>query len=262
MSILVVITRLLKASNCPYMTNRYLVYILSGLWLLTLSACSSCNSTEVGSSNTTSYSYSSSQGNEGLYRTEEERLQAAINDRITEQVTVSRNITSHRVQNMIAGFKMGMSRREVQKHFLRMKQKKHLVRIKVGQRKGSSKTHYAYVYRLPLASGRSNMTFDFKHKRKGGVYKLICQPQQLRKLKKNAFVEEIRTLLEEWYGAYDFKLPNVDGCGRYVWIAGNHHLDLYATPMGVEFVYTDLQVEIPPNIEGGGEERPLIDLPS
>lgn len=246
------------------MSHRCLTYILLILWLLTIiGACSSCSSTEGGSNSAlNSHGNPYPQNSEGLYRTEEERLQAAINDHITEQVTVSRNITSQRVQTMIAGFKMGMSRREVQKHFLRMKQKKHLVRLKIKQRKGSSKVHYAYVYRLPLASGNSNMTFDFKHKRKGGVYKLICQPQQLRKLKKDEFVEEIRTLLEEWYGAYDFKLPRLEGCGRYVWIAGNRHLDLYATPTGVEFVYTDLQVEIPPNIEGGGEERPIIDLPS
>lgn len=243
------------------MVNRYLIYVLFGGWLLAIGSCSSCNPTGDGSGATGS-GYGTGLDAEGLYRTNEERLQAAINDRIAEQITVSRNISSERVQTMIAGFEMGMSRREVQKHFLRMKQKKHLVRVKTQQRQGSSKTHYAYVYRLPLESGRSNMTFDFKHKRKGGVYKLICQPQQLRKLKKDEFVEEIRTLLDEWYGPYDFKLPNLEGCGRYVWIAGNRHLDLYATPTGVEFVYTDLHVEIPPNIEGGGEERPVVDLPS
>ena len=243
------------------MTNRSILYFSFVCWLLTLAACSSCNSTGDSAAGGGAYG-DDAFAQEQLYRTEEERLQAAINQRIEEQVAVARDIRSQRVQAMIAGFEMGMSRREVQKHFLRMKQKKHLVRVKTKQRKGSSKTHYAYVYRLPLTSGRSNTTFDFKHRRKGGVYKLICQPKQLRRLKKDEFVEEVRDLLEEWYGEPDFTLPKLEGCGRYVWIAGNRHLDLYATPKGVEFVYTDLNVEIPPNIDGGGEERPVVELPT
>lgn len=242
------------------MINKTLLHIFLWSCILGLVACSSCNSTEPPSDGSITMGDNGNSHTESLYRTEEERLQAAINARIEEQVSVARSISSKRVQEMIAGFKMGMSRRQVRKHFLRMKQKKHLVRVKKGQRRGSSKTYYEYVYRLPLASGKSNTTFEFEHVHDGGVYKLICEPRPLRKLKQDAFVEEIRDLLQEWYGKPNFALPQQEGCGRYIWIAGNRHLDLHATPKGVEFIYTDLNVEIPPNIDGGGEERPAVDL--
>ena len=136
-----------------------------------------------------------------------------------------------------------------------MKQKKHLVRVQ------KSANLFEYVYRLPLESGKSNTYMDFEYSRKGGVYKSICKPSKFSKMPKEAFLQEIKILFEEWYGAPDFVIP-VENCTRYIWITGNQHLDLYCTGKKVEFVYTDLNVEIPKNIEGGGEERPNVKLVS
>lgn len=231
------------------MKYTLLIYWFLGLCLL--SSCSSCGDKNTAINNTN--------GNweelaDNLYNTPEERLQADINQMIDEQIEVSNTIQSKRVQAMIAGFELGMSRGEVKKHFLNMKQKKHLIRVK--KRNKGAKKVYEYVYPLPLESGKANTQFNFEHQRGGGVYKLICEPQKPRRQSKADFLEEIHALLTEWYGPHNFQLPNQHGCARYIWIAGNRHLDLFATTKEVKFVYTDLKTEIPPNIDGGGEERP------
>ncbi len=236
------------------MRHSLLIYFFLGLCLL--SSCSSCGDRAKETSFDSSLSTlgNGKALNEVIMGSEEERLQADINRMIDEQVAVSNTIQSKRVQTMIAGFELGMSHSEVKKHFLRMKQKKHLVRVQ--KRDKGSKKVYEYVYRLPLASGNANTSFNFEHQRGGGVYKLICEPQKLRKLSKPAFLKEVHALLTDWYGPHNFQLPNQNDCARYVWIAGNRYLDLYATAKQVEFTYTDLKSEIPPNIDGGGEERP------
>ncbi|MGH1335631.1 MAG: hypothetical protein ACRBFS_05840 [Aureispira sp.] len=236
------------------MKYTLLIYWFLGLCLL--SSCSSCG--ENSATGSADSSITAGNGLEGiadeLYGTAEERLQANINQMIDEQVEVSNAIHSKRVQAMIAGFELGMSRSQVKKHFLSMKQKKHLVRVR--KRSKGSKKVYEYVYPLPLESGRANTQFNFDHQRGGGVYKLVCEPRKPRRQSKSDFLEEIHTLLNEWYGPHNFQLPNQHGCARYIWIAGNRHLDLYATAKDVQFMYTDLKTEIPPNIDGGGEERP------
>jgi hypothetical protein len=233
------------------MKKTLLIYGLVGLSVL--SSCSSCGE-HTGEGQTTTNGYSNHAANgaginsgKSFSGTEEERLQADIQQMIEEQLAVSKTIQSKRVQEMIAGFELGMSEKEVKKHFLRMLQKKHLKRV-LKRSKGNKKV-YEYVYRLPLASGRSNTHFNFDHRRGGGVYKLVCEPQQLRKLSKAAFLEEVHNLLNEWYGEHSFQLPDQNGCARYVWIAGNRHLELYATPKQVKFAYTDLNEEIPPHID-------------
>lgn len=232
------------------MKQTLFIYWFLGTCLL--SSCSSCGDRSGG---TLSGTNGETTIEEGLYQTPEERLQAEINLMIDEQIEVSNAIQSKRVLTMIAGFELGMSRGEVKKHFLNMKQKKHLIRVR--KRSTGSKKVYEYVYPLPLESGRANTQFNFEHQRGGGVYKLICEPRKPRRQNKTKFLAEVHQLLTEWYGPHNFQLPNQHGCERYVWIAGNRHLDLYATAKDVKFAYTDLKIEIPPNIEGGGAERPV-----
>ena len=158
------------------------------------------------------------------------------------------------VTAMLADFELGMSKRQVRKHMLKMKQKRHLVRVQ------KSANLFEYVYQLPLESGKSNTYMDFVYNREGGVFKSICHPSKFRKMSKEDFLEEVKTLFAEWYGEPDFEIPPHSGCKRYIWITGNQHLDLYCTSKKVEFIYTDLNFEIPKNIEGGGEERPNVEL--
>ena len=133
-----------------------------------------------------------------------------------------------------------------------MKQKKHLVRVQ------KSSNLFEYVYQLKLESGKSNTYMDFEYSREGGVYKSICKPSKFRKMSKSDFLNEVKDLFIDWYGEPDFEVPSTKGCPRYIWITGNQHLDLYCTSKKVEFIYTDLNYEIPPNIEGGGDERPDV----
>ena len=77
-------------------------------------------------------------------------------------------------------------------------------------------------------------------------------------MSKANFLKEVRDLFTDWYGEPEFKVPPTKGCQRYIWITGNQHLDLYCTSRKVEFIYTDLNYEIPKNIEGGGDERPDV----
>lgn len=233
--------------RCPLLAYFLLVSCL-------FSSCSSCGEYSTATSNHTDNTIENDSP-KSLYNTPQERLQANINQMIDEQVEVSNTIYSKRVQALIAGFELGMSRNEVKKHFLNMKQKKHLVRV-LKRNKGSKKT-YEYVYPLPIKSGRAYTSFNFKHQDgKEGVYKLVCKPRKPRRLNKAAFLEEIHNLFSEWYGLHSFQLPNQHNCARYIWIAGNRHLDLHSTPREVTFIYTDLKAEIPPNIDGGGKHRP------
>lgn len=183
---------------------------------------------------------------------DEPAIQHRIN-RMIEQEVESANRTGY-VKAMLADFELGMSKRQVRKHMLKMKQKKHLVRVQ------KSANLFEYVYRLPLENGKSNTYMDFEYSRKGGVFKSICHPSKFRKMSKTDFLEEIKKLFAEWYGAPDFEIPVRNACKRYIWITGNQHLDLYCTRKKVEFVYTDLNFEIPKNIEGGGGERPNVKL--
>ena len=187
------------------------------------------------------------------YVEDEASIQLRINKMIEQEMENAKR-TGY-VKAMLANFELGMSKRQVRKHMLKMKQKKHLVRVQ------KSANLFEYVYRLPLESGKSNTYMDFEYSRKGGVYKSICKPSKFSKMPKEAFLQEIKILFEEWYGAPDFVIP-VENCTRYIWITGNQHLDLYCTSKKVEFVYTDLNFEIPKNIEGGGEERPNVKLVS
>ena len=83
---------------------------------------------------------------------------------------------------------------------LRMKQKKHLVRVK------KSTNRYEYVYQLRLASGKSNTYMDFKYSRSGGVYQTTCKPSKFRKKSKSAFLKEVHDLLTDWYGRTQFSV--------------------------------------------------------
>jgi hypothetical protein len=183
-----------------------------------------------------------------------EQLQKEMNEMIDEQLQLSKESKSSNVKAMLANFELGMSKRQVKKHVQKMKSKKHLVRIK------KSSNVFEYIYKLKLASGRSNTYMDFEYSPKGGVYKSICKPSKFRKMSKSDFLLEIKDLLTEWYGDHNFEVPDTKGCSRYIWITGNQHLDLYCTKKKVEFVFTDLNYEIPPNIEGGGDKRPEIEL--
>lgn len=226
-----------------------------------ISSCSSCGDGDgkngqhngVGLSDSTNHlgtlSDASTLG-QNADRSDAEQLQLDMNDLITEQVKLSQSSKSKRVETMIASFELGMTKREVKKHMLRMKQKKHLVRVQ------KSAKVFEYVYQLKLKSGKSNTYMDFEYARNGGVYKAICKPSKFRKRSKGQFLNEVKSLLTEWYGPHNFQLPNKKGCARYVWITGNRHVDLYCTSKSVEFVYTDLNVEVPSNIEGGGKTRP------
>ncbi|MCH2021598.1 MAG: hypothetical protein MK207_03870 [Saprospiraceae bacterium] len=182
-----------------------------------------------------------------------EQLQNEMNAMIEEQLQLSKESKSKNVKAMLANFELGMSKRQVKKHVQKMKNKKHLVRIK------KSDNVFEYIYKLKLASGRSNTYMDFEYSPKGGVYKSICKPSKFRKMSKSDFLMEVKDLLTEWYGTHNFEVPDTKGCSRYIWITGNQHLDLYCTTRKVEFVFTDLNFEIPPNIEGGGESRPKLE---
>ena len=181
-----------------------------------------------------------------------EQLQADINHLLEEQIKHANSSRSNKVEDIIASFELGMNRREVKKHMLRMKHKKHLVRVQ------KSANVFEYVYRLPLKSGFSNTHLEFEYNRKGGLFKATCNPRKFSKQSKGRFLKEVRDLLTEWYGKPSFKLPNQKSCEHYIWIEGNRHIDLYCTSKGIEFVFTDLNTEIPPNIDGGGEERPNL----
>lgn len=208
-----------------------------------ISSCSSCgegnNGTNATNSNNDSTSLSINNMDENGNRSEEEQLEYDMTAMITEQVALANRSKSNRVETMIAGFELGMTKREVKKHMLRMKQKKHLVRVK------KSAKVFEYVYQLKLKSGKSNTYMDFEYGRNGGVYKAVCKPSKFRGKSKSKFLEEVHDLLTEWYGPHNFQLPNSKTCAHYVWITGNRHIDLYCTSKNVEFVYTDLNVEIP-----------------
>lgn len=169
-------------------------------------------------------------------------LQEDMDAMIQEQVDHANRSKSNRVETIIASFELGMTKREVTKHMLRMKQKKHLVRVK------KSANRYEYVYQLRLESGKSNTYMDFEYSRNGGVYKTVCKPSKFKKKSKSAFLAEVHELLTEWYGPHNFQLPNTKGCSRYVWITGNRHIDLYCTSKSVEFIYTDLNIKKPAKI--------------
>lgn len=169
-------------------------------------------------------------------------LQEDMDAMMEEQIELSNRSKSKGVETIIASFELGMTKREVTKHMLRMKQKKHLVRVK------KSTNRYEYVYQLRLASGKSNTYMDFKYSRSGGVYQTTCKPSKFRKKSKSAFLAEVHDLLTDWYGPHNFQLPNTKGCARYVWITGNRHIDLYCTSKSVEFIYTDLNVKKPAKI--------------
>lgn len=169
-------------------------------------------------------------------------LQEDMDAMMEEQIELSNRSKSKGVETIIASFELGMTKREVTKHMLRMKQKKHLVRVK------KSTNRYEYVYQLRLTSGKSNTYMDFKYGRDGGVYQAICKPSKFRKKSKSAFLAEVQDLLTDWYGPHNFQLPTTKGCARYVWITGNRHIDLYCTSKGVEFIYTDLNIKKPAKI--------------
>ena len=169
-------------------------------------------------------------------------LQKDMDIMIQEQAELANSSRSKRVETIIASFELGMTKREVTKHMLRMKQKKHLKRVQ------KSKNRFEYVYQLRLASGKSNTYMDFDYSRNGGVYQTVCKPSKFRKTSKSAFLAEVHDLLTDWYGPHNFQLPNTKGCARYVWITGNRHIDLYCTSKSVEFIYTDLNVKKPAKI--------------
>jgi hypothetical protein len=181
-----------------------------------------------------------------------EQIQSEINAAIEQEVQTAQKSSSGRVEGIIAGFELGMNSREVKVHMLRLKQKDLLVRVQ------KSANVFEYVYQLPLKSGKSNTYLDFKYNRAGGLYKALCQPNMLKGVSKSKFIKEVRTLFTEWYGKPRFEIPNHKDCERYVWIDGNRHVDLYCTSKGVEFVYTDLTVELPANIQDGGTDRPDV----
>jgi len=218
-----------------------------------ISSCSSCRDEARGNGHT-QHSPSDSTTTEvenGL--SELELLQQNINDKIDAELQLansnnSSDLRSGDVEGMFAGFELGMTRREVKKQMLRMKQKRHLVRIK------KSKNRYEYVYQMNLKSGRSNTYKDFKYSKRGGVYKAIYHPSKFRGMSKAEFMGEVRDLLVNWYGKADFELPSKNGCSRYVWIKGNRHLDLYCIQKSIEIVFTDLNFERPPMLEGVEEE--------
>lgn len=169
-------------------------------------------------------------------------LQEDMDVMMQEQIELSNSSKSKRVETIIASFELGMTKREVTKHMLRMKQKKHLVRVQ------KSKNRFEYVYQLKLNSGRSNTYMDFEYARNGGVYQTICKPSKFKKLSKSAFLAEVHELLTDWYGPHNFQLPNTKGCSQYVWITGNRHINLHCTSKGVEFIYTDLNIKKPAKI--------------
>lgn len=230
------------------MKLRFLIIPITAFCMI--SSCSSCGEGKNnGSSNEGDYTNSNEITTNAL--SQSEQIQQDMTAMITEQVQLSKDSKSKRVETMIAGFELGMTKREVKKHMLRMKQKKHLVRVKK-----SSKV-YEYVYQLKLESGKSNTYMDFEYSQKGGVYKAICKPSKFRKKSKSNFLAEVHQLLTEWYGPHNFQLPNHKNCARYIWISGNRHIDLYCTSKGVEFVYTDLTIEVPKVVV----EQPSSDVP-
>jgi len=186
--------------------------------------------------------------------TDPKQLQGQMNLMIEEQVKLANSSRSNRVETMIASFELGMTKREVKKHMLRMKQKGHLVRVQ------KSANVFEYVYQLRLKKGKSNTYLDFDYSRKGGVYKAVCKPTKFKGYSNSKFLREVKKLLTEWYGEPNFQLPSTRDCDRFVWISGNRHVDLYCTSKSVEFVYTDLNFEIPANIKGGGKEKADVKL--
>ena len=58
---------------------------------------------------------------------ESEQLQLEMNQMIENEIQASKS--SGNVKAMLASFELGMSKRQVRKHMLKMKQKKHLVRV-------------------------------------------------------------------------------------------------------------------------------------
>lgn len=253
------------------MKLRYL--ILPILLITMISACSSCgegkganngNGDQMGSNTSALDSSGLSSNNEDLVANEteidfdnmtSEQLTSAISTTIAEQVEIASSSRSKRVNAMIAGFELGMTKREVKKHMLRMKQKKHLVRVQ------KSANVFEYVYQLKLKSGKSNTYMDFEYGRNGGVYRAVCKPSRFKKLSKSRFMKEVRNLLIDWYGEPAFEIAEHKGCARYIWINGNRHIDLYCSSKGVEFVYTDLTKKIPKtDIKSGGAQHTNTEL--
>jgi hypothetical protein len=241
------------------MKLRFLLIPITAICII--SSCSSCSEDKGGSNtgdNTNIVDDSSGTGaaitdgnedNTEIDLNDPKQLQGQMNLRIEEQVKLANSSRSNRVETMIASFELGMTKREVKKHMLRMKQKGHLVRVQ------KSANVFEYVYELKLKKGKSNTYLDFDYSRKGGVYKAVCKPTKFKRYSNSKFLREVKKMLIEWYGEPNFELPSKRGCDRFVWISGNRHVDLYCTSKGVEFVYTDLNFKIPANIEGGGKEK-------
>ena len=151
-----------------------------------ISSCSSCgegDGTNSGSNSNSSLSENSSGTDEHATGNQDNAdeeystadLQEEMDLLMQEQIELSNRSKSKGVETIIASFELGMTKREVTKHMLRMKQKKHLVRVK------KSTNRYEYVYQLRLKSGKSNTYMDFKYSRNGGVYQTTCKPSKFRK---------------------------------------------------------------------------------
>lgn len=182
-------------------------------------------------------------------RSPEEQLQKDINSLIVEQLQ-----SSKKVERLVSGFSFGMSKKQVVRHKDKMVKKGTMRKIK------KTSTRYEYVYRLPLPhSGKVTTYLDFEYDQ-GGLFKSICRPKTPSKSNTSDFLNEVKTLLTDWYGNPSFQFPTYNSCERYVWIEGNRHIDLHCEVKGVVFTYTDLSSEIPENIEGGGDARPQVEV--
>ena len=147
------------------------------------------------------------------------------------------------VKDMLAGFKLGMTRKQVENHVMKMARK--------GYMKSVQKTRKLseFVYPMKLNSGTSNVFLDFAYSTKGGIYRAVCHPRKIRKLNSAELLEEVKTELEDWYGAPLAVFRDQESCNRYVWITGIQYLDLYCNKNEkVEFVYIDLRMQKPKGI--------------
>ncbi len=237
------------------MKLRYL--ILPYLAFCMISSCSSCGENKPEDSTGGSGDGTLGASDSALLDTipvaentisDEEQLRLNINALATEQLALAKSSRSNRVKKMLAGFDLGMTKREVGEQVKNMMQKKILLRIQKG------KNLFEYVYPLPLKSGKANTQFNFTYTKRDILYQAKFTPLKFRRMHKNDFVHEIRDLLTDWYGAPSFSAKDAEGHDQYIWINGNRHIDLHCTKRGAEFIFTDMRVKVPKGIEIGKEE--------
>jgi hypothetical protein len=175
----------------------------------------------------------------------EEQLKVDISDKIKTELG-----TAKKMNNLLAGFEFGMNVKNVERHTLKMTERKVLRKVK------KSKNRMEYVYQLPVQDKRAKVdAFMEAEYIQGGLSKLSCYTKVPSSTGSNDYLKLISNLFTEWYGAPSFKLPAYNSCERIVWITGNKYIELRCELNAIHFDYTDLTVITPASFDAANNNQ-------